>query len=442
MATQAQHDANIKKLLAAGVSQSFIDSELASGKAGLAKGSKIDDKDVQAFIDAWKSTPGYVSPERQSSLDAKISALPDAIKNDPTFQNLPTDLKEIAVYNYNVQVENNAQKVKALADSLEAATAQAGPYWANIIRIAQTEVQNGFAEITGDYNAQNENMKRQIKYIEEDLATNKQNLSLEEQASLGSLAADLRDRQQTYERNMMYLGGEKASQLANLELEYNKNVDDINRNTTFTNEEKASALEKIAQNFTAARGQVIGAAADAGLTFSTKRKIAEQRLSKENEGLVESTNRSYNKTLADLESAKAFTNAGYASNVASTERQFGQRTAEEEQAFQTSQRLIQEEREKIQRQYAAEIAKYETEAQRGNVQAQAAMADLSRKLTQSIQNLGLSAEKYLGTDKLPTLPGYAPLGGVTGGLYEDMTKDIASRQSAIYNEKTATSLNF
>src|SRR5688500_18071268 len=104
MATQAQHLANRQKLIDQGVPASFLDSEQAMGNAGLFKGSKIDDKDIPGILAAYKATPGYVSPERKSTLEAKLASLPDSIKNDPTFQNLPVDLKEIAVYNYQVQV--------------------------------------------------------------------------------------------------------------------------------------------------------------------------------------------------------------------------------------------------------------------------------------------------------------------------------------------------
>jgi hypothetical protein len=65
-------------------------------------------------------------------------------------------------------------------------------------------------------------------------------------------------------------------------------------------------------------------------------------------------------------------------------------------------------------------------------------------LGESVTGIGRAAETYLGTGNLPTLPGYTPLGTtetpVTGGIYEEQTKDIAERQKAIYGELTGQSL--
>ena len=101
---------------------------------------------------------------------------------------------------------------------------------------------------------------------------------------------------------------------------------------------------------------------------------------------------------------------------------------------------IQEERDRVQRQYAQQIAELETEAARGNTEAQAQLTDLQRKLQSSLASASLSAEKYLGTENMPT--GTQTLGGVTGSLYEDKVRDIAQRQQSLFGEMTQASLNF
>jgi len=320
------------------------------------------------------------------------------------------------------------------------ATAQADPYWRQVIRIAQMEVSNGLADIQGDFAAQNENIKNTIKYIQEDLATNKGNISLEQQAEIASLAADLTDRQKTFELNMGKLGAQKASQLDALELTYSKNIDDIQRNTDFTQEEKTAALDKINRDFTVQRENLVGQAADAGMTFSTKRKIAEQRLAEDNKGLVESTQRQYNNQLAQLEVDRNFITAQKGQQTGNIEQDFQFNTEQQRQAQETAARLIQEHRDKVQRQYSAQIAELETGAARGDTQAQAQLADLQRKLRSSLASAGLAAEKYLGSENLPT--GAPSIGGVTGQIYEDKTKDIAQRQDAIYGDLTQRSLNY
>jgi len=399
-------------------------------------GGNLTSGEVSKFYSTWNAAETS-RQQKSAALDAKA---PDFLKNDPSYQKLTADQKEIAIYNYEVQKSNNQQKIDALNKALEMATAQADPYWRQVIRIAQMEVSNGLADIQGDFAAQNENIKNTIKYIQEDLATNKGNISLEQQAEIASLAADLTDRQKTFELNMGKLGAQKASQLDALELTYSKNIDDIQRNTDFTQEEKTAALDKINRDFTVQRENLVGQAADAGMTFSTKRKIAEQRLAEDNKGLVESTQRQYNNQLAQLEVDRNFITAQKGQQTGNIEQDFQFNTEQQRQAQETAARLIQEHRDKVQRQYSAQIAELETGAARGDTQAQAQLADLQRKLRSSLASAGLAAEKYLGSENLPT--GAPSIGGVTGQIYEDKTKDIAQRQDAIYGDLTQRSLNY
>lgn len=315
MATQAQHNANVQKFLAQGVSQEFINQELAKGKKGLAVGSKIDDKDVAGFLSTWaKQNP------------KPLEGVPDFLANDPSFKALPRDMQEIALYNYNIQKANDKDKAEKLSAALEQATQMADPYWRNIILIAQDEVMRGFEQAEGDMNSSVERQQRIIQNINEDLSRNKDFLSLEQQ----------------------------------------------------------SELSNISRNYEFAHDQLLDSAAGAGLTFSTKRKIAEKRLSEENQGMVESTNRRYNKQITSLT----------------------------------------------------------TEAERGNTEAQKEIENIQRNIRESKTNMGRSAETYLGTGNLPTLSGYTPLGNVPGQVYEDKVKDVAVRQDALFNEMTQNSLNY
>jgi hypothetical protein len=163
-------------------------------------------------------------------------------------------------------------------------------------------------------------------------------------------------------------------------------------------------------------------------------------MAEDNKGLVESTQRTYNKTLTDLNAGAQYATAQYGQQVGNvnTQTQFSEQ--QQRQAKETADRQIQEQRDKLQRDYSVQIAELETEASRGNTQAQAQIADLQRKLQSSLSSAGLAAEKYLGTENMPT--GAPTIGGVTGTLYEDRTKDIAARQDTIYNDLTAASLNF
>lgn len=429
---EARYKENYDNLIAQGVDKAWLDANY---------GQAIENKSRGLIMTAWNTYQEEETKKATAALQTKIDALPDELKNDPTFQSLPNDLKEIAIYNYEVQKANDADKAQKLATALEAATEQADPYWKNIIRVAQDSVLRGIEEAQGDYTSGAERQQRLIEEINRSLASNKEFLTLEQQANLASLSSDLQDQYDTFQRNMGYMGAQKAYELQGLELDYNKAISDIESNLKFTAEEKTAALEKLAINFKNNTSQITEGAANVGLTFSTKRKLAQQRLAEENQGMVESTTRQYNKTMADLESNQAYATAQYGQSVGNINTKYQYQTESAQAQMTTAERMIQEERDRTQRTYAKQIADLEAEAASGNVEAQAQIADLKRKMEASVTSAGRSAEAYLGTENMPTVEGYTPLGDVTGQLYEDRVKDIEARKNALYGDLTQSSLN-
>ena len=302
---------NLKKLRAAGIPESMITGY----------GSKLSQTETRKIMEAWTAQQ-QAEKQAAAALEART---PDFLKNDPAFQALSADMKEIAIYNYEVQKANDVDKANKLSAALEQATAMADPYWKNVIRIAQDEVLRNFEAAEGDYESSLQRQQKRIEEINEDLVSNKEFLTLEQQNELANLS---RTYQLSYEN-------------------------------------------------------LVQGAADRGLTFSTKRQLAQQRLAEENQGMVESTQRQYNKQLTDLQK----------------------------------------------------------EASRGTGEAQQEIEDLQRRMKESTTSMGRGAETYLGTENLPTLPGYAPLGEVSGDLYEQKVKDIEARKQTLYNELTQSSLN-
>lgn len=274
--------------------------------------------------------PGTIIDEQGSISDQTIDQVPEFLRNDPNFQALPDDLKQIAIYTYNIQKQNDETKAKALSDAYDQAVEQADPYWKNIIRIAQDELLNSFSAQKGDYQAIQDRLNQRISELNTDLQSGTEFLNLEQQ-----------------------------QELANLTLSYTKTRDTL--------------IESSAQQ---------------GLTFSTKRKLAEQQLGQYNQGMVESTKRQYQKQISDLE---------------------------------------------------REVAS-------GNLTAQKDLEEAKRKYNEGILATGRTAESYLGTEGLPALEGYQPLGTteapVTGQIYEEKTADVAQRQQTLYNELTQSSLNY
>lgn len=312
-----------------------------------AKGGKIDYKAVRHWFEKYGQqdqnvaniimgkTPAPASTPTPTATPAPTAEqppieIPEFLKTDPNFMALPDDLKQIAIYTYNIQKQNDETKAKALSAAYDEAVKQADPYWKNVLKIAQDELLNSFSAQKGDYQAIQDRLNQRISELNTDLQSGTEFLNLEQQ-----------------------------QELANLALSYTK-----------------------------IRDAIIDTSAQQGLTFSTKRKLAEQQLGAYNTGMVESTKRQYQKQISDLE---------------------------------------------------REVAS-------GNLSAAKDLEEAKRKYNENIVSTGRTAERYLGTEGLPQLEGYQPLGTteapVTGTIYEDKTKDIFARQTALANEANQASLEF
>lgn len=256
----------------------------------------------------------------------KSSGGKSSIAKDPLFKTMPKDIQDFLVFNEKIQNEDNEDKARKMEKALDEATKQADPYWKSILRVAQDEVVRGFDEAKGDYVSGKERLNRRMTELNDDLAYNKEQLGID-------LQKELEQQSRAYADN----------------------------------------LDATVNNL-----------ADAGLTFSSKRKVAEQRLAQNNADIVESAQRQYNRQMRNMQVGTA----------------------------------------------------------RGLADANASMDDLTRGYNNQITTIGRNAEKYLGTSNLPTLNGYAGLGDITGGMYEDKVKDIDARKNSIYNSLVGGSLNF
>lgn len=167
------------------------------------------------------------------------------LQNDPSYQALPDDLKKMAAYFENVGLASNTEQGTKLINALQTAAEQSNAYYKQFFRIAEDTIIQGNAAIQAAYGNQSDYWNKRITELQEDLAKNKEFLTLEEQSDL----------------------------------------------TRISNEYKA--------NLQATQGTM----AAAGLTQSTIRSEAEMRLAEQNKGLVEDTQRQYGKKIAELETA-------------------------------------------------------------------------------------------------------------------------------------------
>lgn len=246
----------------------------------------------------------------------------------PEYKALTNDEKKMVDLRYAVQTGASEYTAKQLKEALKKAKKDSSGYMTQILREFETTVSQQVAQETGDYQSHLDTINENIKEINEDLATNKANLSLEEQQVLAKQA---RDYEQT-------------------------------------------------------RGQLITQIANTGTTFSSIGEQQKGYAEATQKGIVESTTATYDAKKKELE----------------------------------------------------------TQAARGNLQAQQQLSDLERTHQQNISSIGLKAESYLGTDKVKELgiSGYNPLGKISGQIKEDTAMDIAKRQQTYLDKAKQTSLNF
>ena len=249
----------------------------------------------------------------------KEKTTPKWLAENEQYLTLTPEEQEYMTNYYNVLAIQDEEDQKIFAKALESAQADADPYFAEKIRMAQDELKRAMGQQTDDFASNKRDLELRIEQIDEDLATGKERLGVDEQAELSR-------QKRKYE----------------------------------------VSLEGLIEN-----------AASRGLTFSSKRALAESRLSTEQSDIVESTKRGFQRQISDLQQA----------------------------------------------------------ASRGEVGAQNLLEDYERTYGENVTSLIRTAEQTLGTENLPSdlpeLPGISPLGGVVGGLEEDKQSDIIQRAKAL-----------
>jgi len=162
--------------------QAQMQAGKGSASSNLAKWWESTGSREYGSWDNFSSQPSAADRQRMTDLDAKA---PDTLKGDPSWNVLSADQKEIAIYNYNVTLANDAAKAQALSSALEQAKSQAEPYWKEIIRVAQDELVRNIAGLEEDYATIEAKLQKKIGEINEDLTYNRDYLSTSKQAELG-----------------------------------------------------------------------------------------------------------------------------------------------------------------------------------------------------------------------------------------------------------------
>jgi hypothetical protein len=241
----------------------------------------------------------------------------DWLSTQPDYKSLtPESQSEVVAY-LDILGINDMDQMKNAIGAIMASKSVVDPYYKEIRNITIDTLQSALGAEAGDFASRQRDLTQRIQDIKDDLATGKARLTVDQQAELAKQA-------RTYELQ----------------------------------------LENLTENVSSS-----------GLDFSTKRAIAEGRLSTENQDIIESTKRTFQRKLEDLQIL----------------------------------------------------------ADRGDRDAMNQLADYQRIYGENVQKLGRTAELSLGSANLPTLEGYKPYGGLTGTLEPEQRSSILTGAKALFD---------
>jgi hypothetical protein len=236
-----------------------------------------------------------------------------SLKGDADYDQLDTDNKSLVDYFESILKSQDEQKKAAFQKALEIAGQQADPYWKQKINIFKDEFGRAIGIIDADLASHEKNLIAQKSEVERALTVGKEDLSIDEQAELAQEAKSL-DGEILTTRDTM-----------------------------------------------AARG----------LTSSTIRNQAEQKLNEASQYVVEGKKRTYDRNKRELEAKSAY-------NLAEIERQ---------------------------------------------------IADVRRAANEEKISTTRKAEGYLGSDALSGTQNL--MGGINGSIIEDKSADVLARARAL-----------
>lgn len=259
---------------------------------------------------AGKTGGGAAKPS--ASTGPKV---PDELANNPYFKQLDPDSQALIAYNWSLLATQNADKIKAFGDALVEAGKQADPYWSEKINIIKDELSRTLGTYDADLASRQAELTRRRDYIQQQLSSGSQFITAEQQAELAR-------QSQQYDTEIHTIGDEMANR---------------------------------------------------GLTSSSINERARSKAAEQNAGVVESINRTAERSLSQLQTGSS-----------------------------------------------ADLA---------DIAAQ--LTDLQRQAIAQKTSLIRGTEAVIGSSALGNLGNDLGLGGITGSLSEEKARDIFTRATAL-----------
>ena len=122
------------------------------------------------------------------------------------YKSLSDDEKKLADLQYDIQVGTSEFSSKQLKEALKKAKKDSKGFLKGVLRVFENEVSQQVAQETGDFQSHLDTLNENIKEINEDLATNKEFLTLEEQRTLASQSREYEQARGTLETQIAGTG--------------------------------------------------------------------------------------------------------------------------------------------------------------------------------------------------------------------------------------------
>ena len=168
----------------------------------------------KGYIDSRLDLPANAPTTTIGSETAPTAEIPNDLANDPYFMQLDENNKAIVSYYYNTLASQNTAKAQAFTTALDLASKQADPYWKEKLNIVKDELQRTTATTEADLASREKTLMDRQNAINEDLATNKEYLTAEQQAELARQSENYNNDLTTV-REQMASSGLSSSSIRN-----------------------------------------------------------------------------------------------------------------------------------------------------------------------------------------------------------------------------------
>jgi hypothetical protein len=183
------------------------------------------------------SNPDAVS-KKDEPVQNKSEELPDELANNQYFKQLDSDNQELIKYYWSILNSENSDKTAAFEEALTMAMDQADPYWKEKINIVKDELSRSVGKSGADLESSLATLQARKTALEEDLTSNTQYLTTEQQAELARQKDNL-DTEITNINDRMATAGLSSSSIrTKAEEKLNKNYQDVIGSSTRAYEKK------------------------------------------------------------------------------------------------------------------------------------------------------------------------------------------------------------